>query len=278
MSTSVRDVSIIAREAYGNSLFMQISSTRTHTVPATNLKEERSFTNRNALISDTSGNYRNGYCKGMNAGMTDEGGWCVVTVCERGGASNLCIVMRGKDVASGELIPAYVYTNRLLSWSNRAYANTAVLLAGDTLETRKVAMTGVSKSKAALTIKEDLKVYLPQNADPETDLVYDVRLTGDELTAPLSAGDVVGQVVVTYNGSVVGKADLTVTEDFSTSIFLLGLMGFKDYLMSRPFVITVIIFVLLLLLYIRIVKGPGGRYDSRVVNRRRVKLVKRRYR
>jgi hypothetical protein len=127
-------------------------------------------------------------------------------------------------------------------------------------------------------VKEDLKVVLPQNADPETDLVYDVRLTGDGLTAPLQAGDVVGQVVVTYNGSVVGKADLTVTEDFSTSIFLLGLMGFKDYLLSRPFVITVIIFVLLLLLYIRLVKGPGGRYDMRVVNRRRVKLVKRRYR
>lgn len=277
MCTTARDLSIIAREAYGNKLFMKLTSERVYTLPATNIAGERTFTNRNSLISDSSQNYFNGYCRGMNAGMTDEGGWCVVTVCERGGASNLCIVMRGKDVASGELIPAYVYTNRLLSWSNRAYANTAVLLAGDTLETRKVAMTGVSKSKAALTVKEDLKVYLPQNADPETDLVYDVRLTGDELTAPLSAGDVVGQVVVTYNGSVVGKADLTVTEDFSTSIFLLGLMGFKDYLMSRPFVITVIIFVLLLLLYIRIVKGPGGRYDSRVVNRRRVKLVKRRY-
>ena len=278
MCTTARDLSIIAREAYKNLLFMKLTSERVYTVPSTNIAGERTFTNRNSLVSDSSGNYRNGFCSGMNAGMTDEGGWCVVTVYERDGASNLCIVMRGKDVASGELVPAYVYTNRLLAWANRAYRNTAVLLAGEKLQAQKVSMTGVSKSKATLTVKKDLKVYLPQGANPETDLVYDVRLTNGELTAPLHAGDVVGQVVVTYNDNVVGKADLTVTEDFSTSIFLLGLMGFKDYLLSRPFLITLIIFVLLLLLYVRLVKGPGGRYDMRVVNRRRVRLVKRHYR
>ena len=101
MCTTARDVAIIAREAYGNDLYMLISSARTYTVPATNVSEERLFTNRNSLISDSSQNYYNGYCQGMNAGMTDEGGWCVVTVCERNGASNLCIILRGLDVASG---------------------------------------------------------------------------------------------------------------------------------------------------------------------------------
>ena len=278
MCTTVREVATIAREAYGNDLFMRLTSERTYTVPATNVAAARTFTNRNALISDSSQNYFNGYCKGMNAGMTDEGGWCVVTVCERGGASNLCITMRGHDVASGEKIPAYVYTNQLLSWANRAYVYTTVLSAGDTLETRKVSMTGVSKSKADLTTVKDLKVYLPKGTDSTADLVYDIRLNGDELSAPLTAGDVVGQVTVTYGDRVVGKADLTVTEDYTTSVFLLALMGFKDYLLSRPFFITVAIFAVLLLLYIRLIKGPGGRYDMRAVNRRRVRLVKRRYR
>ena len=115
MCTTARDLAIIAREAYENQLFMKLTSERAYTVSATNIAGERTFTNRNYLISDTSGNYRNGYCRGMNAGMTDEGGWCVVTVWEKGGASNLCITLRGKDVDSGEVIPAYVYTNRLFS-------------------------------------------------------------------------------------------------------------------------------------------------------------------
>ena len=78
MITCARDMALIAREAYANSLFMVISSTRTYTVPETNVAASRLITNRNALISDSSRNYYNGYCRGMNAGMTDEGGWCVV--------------------------------------------------------------------------------------------------------------------------------------------------------------------------------------------------------
>lgn len=277
MSTSARDVSLIAREAYGNPLFMQLSSTRTYTVAATNIAGERAFTNRNALISDSSQNYYNGYCAGMNAGMTDEGGWCVVTVCERGGATNLCIVMRGMDVATGELIPAYVYTNRLLAWANRAYVYRTVLTTDDVLETRKVGMTGVSKSKADIVPVEDLKVYLPADADPAGGMTFNTTFTDGDLTAPLKAGQVIGFVTVSYGGRVVGKANLTVTEDFSQNGFLVGLMGFRHYLTSRPFLITLVLFVLMLLIYLRLTTGPGGRYRIRNVKRRRINYVKRKY-
>ena len=277
MATSVRDVSLIAREAYACDLYMQISSSRTYILPATNIADSRTFTNRNSLISDSSLNYYNGYCQGMNAGMTDEGGWCVVTVCERNGASNLCIVMRGQDVATGELIPAYVYTNRLLAWANRAYVYRTVLTPDDVLDTRKVGMTGVSKSKADIVPLRELKVYLPADADADSELTYTTTLRDGGLTAPLQAGQVVGVVTVTYRGEVVGKADLTVTEDFARNGFLAGLMGFRSYLTSRPFLITVLIFLILLLIYLRITTGPGGRYGIRNVKRRRVNYVKRRY-
>ena len=269
MCTTARDVAIIAREAYGNDLYMLISSARTHTVPATNVSEERLFTNRNSLISDSSQNYYNGYCQGMNAGMTDEGGWCVVTVCERNGASNLCIILRGLDVASGELIPAYVQTNRLLSWANRSYGYRTVLTAGETLETMRVGMTGISKSKADLVPAEDLKIYLPTDLDVEGQLEYNVLLEGDELTAPLTAGDRVGTVTVSYRGQIVGKAPLTVTEDFKRSGFLEGLRLFRAYLTGRAFLLSLPILVILLLPYLYATGSSRGRYGLRTVRRRK---------
>ena len=275
--TSARDVAIIAREAYGNHLYMQISSTRTYTVPETNVSPQRLFSNRNALISDSSQNYYNGYCKGMNAGMTDEGGWCVVTVCERNGASNLCIILRGMDVESGKLIPAYVQTNRLLSWANRTYSYRTVLAAGETLEVMRVGMTGISKSKAELVPTEDLRIYLPADTEIEGQLTFQTVLEGGELTAPLTAGQVVGTVTVSVNGQIVGKAPLTVTEDFKQSGFLGALKGFRAYLTSRPFLITLLLFAVMLLTYLRATTGPGGRYGIRTTRRRRIKLVKRRY-
>ena len=278
MATTARDVSLIAREAYEDKLYMTVSSTRTYTVKATNIASSRQFTNRNSLISDTSRNYFNGYCKGMNAGMTDEGGWCVVTVCERGGASNLCVVMGGADVASGEPIPAYVYANRLLAWANRAYAYQTVLEAGDVLDTLPVHMTGVSKSKADVVPVEALKAYLPADADPRKDLTYTTVIHDGKLTAPLTAGQTVGTVSVLYQGRLVGRADLTVTENFAQNGFLVGLMGFRGYLTGRPFLISVAVFLLSLLIYLRATSRPGGRYGIRNVRRRRkVRYVKRRY-
>jgi len=276
MSTTARDVSIIAREAYDNDLYMLISSARTYTISETNVSESRLFTNRNALISDSSQNYYNGYCAGMNAGMTDEGGWCVVTVYERDGASNLCIILRGMDVASGELIPAYVQANRLLLWANRSYGYRTVLSAGDTLDRRKVAMTGVSKSKADVVVRQDLKVYLPTDLDVEGQLEYDLILDGDGLTAPLTAGDTVGIVTVSYQGRIVGKAPLTVNEDFKPSGFLKMLRGFKGYLMGRAFWLALPIFVIMLLPYLYITGSSRGRYGLRTVRRRKkIRYIKR---
>ena len=278
MCTTARDVAIIAREAYGNELYMLISSTRSHTIPATNVSPERVFSNRNALISDSSQNYYNGYCTGLNAGMTDEGGWCVVTVCERNGASNLCIILRGLDVASGELIPAYVQANRLLSWANRNYGYRTVLAAGETLDTLRVGMTGISKSKADVVPAEDLKIYLPADLDVEGQLEYNLILDDDGLTAPLTAGDTVGTVTVSYHGSIVGKAPITVTEDFKRSGFVNGLRLFKGYLMGRAFWLALPIFAVLLLPYLYATGSSRGRYGLRTVQRRkRIRYKKRHF-
>ena len=269
MSTTARDLAIIAREAYENELYMLISSSRTYTISATNVSEERLFTNRNSLISDSSQNYYNGYCAGMNAGMTDEGGWCVVTVCQRNGASNLCIILRGLDVGAGELIPAYVQTNRLLAWANRNYGYRTVLSAGEKLDRQKVNMTGISKSKADIVPAEDLKIYLPTGLDVEGQLEYNLILEGGGLTAPLTAGDTVGTVTVSYQGRIVGKAPLTVTEDFTESGFLKALQGFRSYLLGRAFWLTLPIFALLLLPYLYITGSSRGRYGLRTVRRRK---------
>ena len=45
-------------------------------------------------------------------------------------------------------------------------------------------------------------------ANVTTDIRYP-----ESLTAPLSVGDVIGEITYSVNGEVIGKADITVTED-----------------------------------------------------------------
>ena len=275
MVTTAREVLVVAREAYANSLYRAISSTRTYTIPTTNVSEERLIQNRNALISDSSRNYYNGYCRGLNAGMTDEGGWCVVTVCERGGAENLSVVMQGQDPEGDALIPAYTYTNALHTWANTAYGYRMLFAAGDVYATRSVSMTGVSRSKADLVLLDDLTAYLPADADVDA-----LRITSTQegtLTAPLKAGEVVGSLTVSYEGRVVGRADLIVTEDYQRNGFLDAMMAFRGYLTSRPFLLAIVVFLALALPFLRATATRGGRYSVHSARRRKIKYHRRRY-
>ncbi len=276
MSTSARDLALLSREAYANELYMTIASERSYSIPATNASPERIFSNRNALISDSSQNYFNGSCRGMNVGMTDEGGWSLVTVSEKGGAHNLCILLGGAEAAEDELIPIYLYANRLFAWAHQNYRYRTVLTAGDAVETVSVGMTGISTSETRTVAATDLKVYLPAHVDVAT-LTITTAYEGDELVAPLTAGQIVGIASVTYEGRVIGRADLAVTEDFARNGFLDGMMAFRTYLCSRAFLITVPVFLALLIPFLRMTAVRGGRYGIRSARRKKIRYIKRRF-
>lgn len=269
MYTTAHDVAVIAREAYQNQLYMTLTSETLYVIPETEYAAARTVTNRNLLLSDSSQNYRNGWCRGMSAGMTDEGGWCVVTVMERDGVSLLCVVMQGADVPSGEMIPAYAYVNALLSWARGNFGLQEIIRPGEKYITLPVRMTGLSASKTALIVPDGLTAYLPYGADSEKDLTVSYALDSDELVAPLAKGQRVGMVSVTYMGEVVGTAHLIVTEDFARNGFLDAMKSFRGYLGGRAFISSVVIFAVLLALYLRTILGPGRRFGNRITRRYR---------
>ncbi len=264
MVTTAHDVAAIARAAWGNDLFMQTVSATSYTIAATNVsKTERTVYNRNLLLSDSSQNYRNGYCRGMSAGMTDEGGWCVVTVYERDGSSLLCLVMGGADVPNGEIIPAYTRVNALLTWARQNFGYRQLYAPGGKYTVMPVGMTGLSSSRAQLVLPDGLSVYLPKDADEATELSEALILMGGSLEAPLTAGDVVGTLTVSFRGEVIASAPVAVTENFAVSGFLARMQSFKHYLGSRAFFASLACFTLLLSLYIGLVRKRRGRYGTR---------------
>ena len=278
MVTTARDIASIARAAWGNDLFMDLTSATSYTIPPTNKSaQERTVYNRNLLLSDSSQNYRNGYCRGMSAGMTDEGGWCVITVYERDGSSLLCLVMGGADVPSGEIIPAYVRVNALLSWARQNYGYRQLYAPGAKYKVMSVGMTGLSSSRAQLVLPDGLSVYLPDDADVSADLSENLILTNGSLDAPLTAGETVGTLTVKYKGEVIASAAVAVTEDFAVSGFLAHMQDFKEYLKSRAFFASLSCFALLLALYIGLVRNRHGRYGANRRHRlsRRFRKVRR---
>ena len=244
MTTTVTDTAIIAKYAWSLPLFVEASSTPKYVMAATNKNETRNIHNRNCLISKYySANYFNGHCSGLSAGSTSQGGHCVITVAKNEELSYLVIVMGAES--NEETIHSYVNVQTLIDWAFDSFAMTDVLT-----ESRVVCEMPVTLASAVdfVTVapEKTVSVFLPTDVDAERDIEYSWTTTEETLRAPLSAGQVVGQISATYRepgGSearVLASCNLVVTSDVERSDFLWTLNRIENFTKSRGFIAAVI--------------------------------------
>lgn len=85
--TSAYDLARITAYALNNPTFKEIVSTKQHVIPQTNVSETRYLTNKNKLLNSLTG------CVGVKTGYTNKAGRCLVSACERGGMTLVCVVL-----------------------------------------------------------------------------------------------------------------------------------------------------------------------------------------
>ena len=89
--STAHDLALISREALKNDMFREIVHTKIHTIPATNMNEERSFQNHHKfLVTDE---YAYDGIIGGKTGYTDLAGSCLATFVERNGRTVIVIAL-----------------------------------------------------------------------------------------------------------------------------------------------------------------------------------------
>lgn len=244
MITTLSDTVKIAEAAYGNELYMEICSRVSYSVAATNLSSARSFYNRNYLLSSGNQfNYYNSKCRGMNAGISGEaGGWSVVTVAKDDGADLICIVLGGTEDENA--IYAYDTVDKLVDWACAEYNLKTVFEAGDEIGTTDVGLTSFGSQKAVYVANEKIDLYISKKAVPS--VTYQLVLDGDELNAPITAGDRIGVVNIYCDGVLSGTAEVSIKESYELNTVMLVIDKIGDYTKSRAFLATIVCFVILL--------------------------------
>ena len=208
--TTVRDMTILARWAWQNETFRRLASETTHEVPATNKSEARTLHTTNYLTStDVDSRYYYSLAKGIKTGFTTPAGGCLVSTASDGDAEYLSIVM-GCDLISNDQDMRFIETKKLFRHAFDTYSFVQVLANSTMLGQPEVA-NAKGRSNVVVHAKEDAIVLLPKDYDPQ-DIVVKLRYRG-ELTAPLSAGEVVGTVSVVYQGAEVASSDLVTLTD-----------------------------------------------------------------
>ncbi len=257
MSTTLKDTVVIAKEVMKNELYMEISSAATYKSTLKNSGKEFTVKNRNALISTYyAQGYTNKGARGMIAGMTDNGGYCVVTQAVIEDRDYLCVVM-GASETNGQ-INSFSIANSLIDHARRDLAYVKVMNGGTAICKMPIeyALLEASDNSSEVTVRvgQDVELFLPYAVDVNVEITHRYYLYEETLSAPISAGTQVGNIDFYYNGEIVGSAPLIIDNYIKANEFELFIISAKSFLLSRASIISIVFFITIFCIYANINK------------------------
>ena len=161
---------------------------------------ETQLVNTNKLIRGYPG------ITGLKTGTTGQAGSCITATAEREGLSLIAVVL-GADSTDHRFQDAAA----LLDYGFAGWK--ATVPEAPALEPVPVARGMVPQVEPGLGVMPTLLLKAGEAGEVETAVAY------EELTAPVTRGDVIGQVTCTVDGSVMAQVDITAGEDVAQVTF-----------------------------------------------------------
>ncbi len=213
--TTARDFGLIGLAAAEHDFFMQLCSTPTYTMPASNLRGEQQLKNSNALINDSGiygPNYLYEYANGVKTGHTSAAGYCLVSTAEKDGIKLLSAVFGGTESWAGNVVSYSNFADSIsmYEWVFNNFSYREVLRSTDAVASVPVEM-GSNADSVNLRPESSITALLPNDSDFSEfslSVKYNHEATGETLVAPITAGDVLGEVTLSKNGVNYGTVNL----------------------------------------------------------------------
>lgn len=281
--SSAYDLYLITCQAMQYDEFMTMVNTKSYEIPPTNkTEEERVLHSTNALISNWRlAGYLYSGAQGIKTGSTDAAGQCLVSSAVRGSRTLISVVLGAerveKENGSGYIVESFTETARLFDWGFDNFSAQQVL---DKNELVQEVQVSLSKEVGSVAVHpaEDASAMLPKDINISA-LTRTVTLDNDPALAPIAAGDRLGEITVSYNGTDYVTVPLLAVADVSASRFLLAghtISEFFSQRSARIAVIALLVLVVALVLWFRIYgrnrrygKGGNTQYRHRTYRGRR---------
>ena len=220
--TSAWDLYLNTKEALTHKEFLPICDSAEVTIPATNLSAQRTLHTTNYLLSSFRAvGYVDKEAQGIKTGSTSEAGHCLVSTATRGSLSLISVVLGAQAVTleNGKTqVQSFSETSRLFDWGFDNFSYQTVLKKDDVLSEVPVSL---SREVSYVTVhpQSDVELLLPNDVKPE-DLEKTVTLTNPTAEAPIAAGDPLGEVSLSYQGTTYATVPLLALNDVAASRIL----------------------------------------------------------
>ena len=265
--TTAYDIYLMAHAAMENDTFRTIVRTPSYTLAATNLQPERTIYSTNAFLSSyfVPGQI---YSKaiGIKTGNTDEAGRCLASAAvDELGRTFYCVLLGSEyttDEGGTRHYWSFSESRRLLEWAFDNFHHT-VLLDQDTENVRRevdVTLSDEADYVLAQPVGE-IAATMPSDFDPKQ-IKLDFDLPTEPVEAPITAGQILGTVTLTYQGTEYGTLDMVAMDSVERSDFLYTIQQIEIYWSKwwvKAALIGGVALILLLVLYIAVIRPKQRR-------------------
>ena len=193
--TTARDITKMAREIVQYDLILEWGQIWDTFIQLPN--REARLTNTNQLI-----NYYPGV-DGIKTGYTSEAGYCLTATARRNDYRLISVVMRTESKEERREL-----TTRLLNFGFNNFSREILFAEGE--EIQNIEIAGAKDRHTTGVISEDLIAMIRRGEKDK----FSTQFSPEEnLKAPLSRGDLLGEMVVEKEGEVINSVQVVVAED-----------------------------------------------------------------
>lgn len=268
--SSAWDLYLITREAMKHDIFMVICDTANVVIPATNMSGERNYWTTNHLLSTWRViGYLDKRAQGIKTGSTDAAGHCLVSYAAQGSLSYISVILGAERVVENGVgnIRSFSETSRLFDYGFDNFSYKTILRQSEPI--KDVTVTLSKTDCVAVHPAEDIETLMPNGLAPEH-LERKVTLLSESVEAPVAAGQKLGTLELSYDGTVYGTVDLLAMNAVEASkplIFWRDVQAFFARRSVRIAIIVVIVLIVALVLWKLLFARRRYRY-GRSVSRR----------
>jgi len=230
--TTAYDLALTMEACLEFDLFREISTTPKHIVPATDVSKEREIYNTNGLVSSWRySGYLYDKCIAGKTGSTDAAGRCLVAAAEEGDQVLISVILGSGPIDEEgyeqKRQGQFVESKRLLEYGFSNFQRVTITRGDEPVATVKVTM---SRQADEVNVKPQGSITrtLPKDMDLD-DIETRIALFNEEVEAPVEAGEVLGTMVLSYEGEEYGKLDLVAVTSVERSELLYKKQQFFDF-------------------------------------------------
>lgn len=273
--TTARDVAKFMQYALSYPTFSEAISADSVTLKATSQNEERTFKTGNKMKTASIADYYHQSVTGGKYTATEKAGECAAIVTNMDGYSYLAVTLGGKlsDIDSDGVKENSCFTDikRMLNW---VYDNIRYrVIASPEQSIAAVSVkAGKDTDKVRLVPEKEISALVPSNVTPASVMFEIVEdSVKKSITAPVEAGEVLGQAKVYYAGIELCTINLVAAQTVERSFTGLIMATLSDIVGSTAFLVLTVLSFLAAAAYLVMIMSKFYGWDKKLENMAAIK-------